>query len=226
MLGFNWIDTLPEHIRTEMLQKAKITTILNDHILYQEGDPITSVFQVINGQIKKSILTEAGQEILLYIYSKGELIADSAIVDSLPYPVTLISRGTTQLRVWSREDIGHFRRTYHDVEEAMIKQVNRRLRATLQLIKEILTLPVSLRIASRVNEISGIKELYSQDTQLILSQMDIGMMVGTTRQTVNKTLQQMKSLGLIESQYGKIKINDKNKLEEFIQENLRDNEEL
>lgn len=226
MLGFNWIDTLPEHIRTEMLQKAKISTILNDHILYQEGDPITSVFQIIDGQIKKSILTESGQEILLYVYSEGELIADSAVVDQLPYPVTLTSRGTTKLRVWQAEDIHYFRHKYVEVEEAMIQQVNRRLRAALQLVKEILTLPVSLRIASRVSQINGMKELYAQDTHLILSQMDIGMMVGTTRQTVNKTLQQMKALGLIESHYGKIKIRDKHKLEEFIQENLKDTDEI
>lgn len=224
MNGFNWIDELPPQLQTTVLRCAHPRTFADSKILYQKGDRVTEIFQIVSGAIRKCILTEDGQEVLLYIYRPGDIVADAPVADDERSPVTLTTRGETKLRAWSAGDLKLLREQHHEIETALARQLNRRLGVALQLIEELLTLPVTARIASRFTQLSGLQMPSSKGIDLLLSQVDISLMVGSTRQSVSRAVSELRRRGLIEALYGKITIKDLPGLYRYVREHHRSSE--
>lgn len=224
MRGFNWIDELSPQVRDAVLRCAHPRTVADSKILYQNGDRVTEIFQIVSGAIRKCILTEDGQEILLYVYGPGDIVADSPVASDESSPVTLTTRGETRLRVWKAGDLKLLRDQHREVDMALVRQIDRRLREALQLIEELLTLPVAARIASRFAQLSDLRKPSDRGIDLMLSQVDIGLMVGSTRQSVSRVVNELRELGLIEPLYGKIIIKDRSGLNRYVREHHRSSE--
>lgn len=221
MSGFNWVEDLKPHTRKALIERARIKIFPDGATIYSQGDPVTDVYQIISGEVRKSILTEDGQEALMYIYKSGDLIADSSLVDDDPYSVTLLTRGEVTARAWSVSDFAALRAAHHEIESSISAQSSRRLKETLKLVEELLTLPVAARIASRFLRLSKIGDGCVEGADLALSQADIGLMVGTTRQSVNRVVTELRKQGLIETDYGKVIIKDPAGLQRYISEQKR-----
>jgi CRP-like cAMP-binding protein len=99
MHGFNWIESLAGDERKAMMQRLHVRVVPASNTLFRQGDPVTEVYQ-ISGEVRQCILTEDGQEALMYIYRPGDVIGDSSCEDLEPYPVTVLSQGETVVRYW------------------------------------------------------------------------------------------------------------------------------
>ncbi|MHA5498429.1 Crp/Fnr family transcriptional regulator [Pseudomonas aeruginosa] len=221
MSGFNWVEDLKPEIRKVLMEKARIRVFPDGATIYAQGDPVTDVYQIISGEIRQSILTEDGQEVLMYIYKAGDLVADSSVVDDDPYSVTLVSRGEVVTRAWTVKDFAGLRSAYHEIESAISAQSSRRLKSTLKLVEELLTQPVAGRVASRFLRLSEMGAACAEGADLPLSQADIGLMVGTTRQSVNRVVTELRKLGLIDTDYGKVIVKDPEGLKRYISDHQR-----
>ncbi|HID9776581.1 TPA: Crp/Fnr family transcriptional regulator [Pseudomonas aeruginosa] len=221
MSGFNWVEDLKPEIRKALLERARIKIFPDGATIYSQGDPVTDVFQIISGEIRQCILTEDGQEVLMYIYKAGDLVGDSSVVDDDPYSVTILARGDVTARAWSIKDFAAIRTAHHEIESAISAQSSRRLKGTLKLVEELLTQPVAARVASRFLRLSEMGDFPIEGADLSLSQADIGLMVGTTRQSVNRVVTELRKLGLIDTDYGKVTIKDPDGLKRYISEHQR-----
>ncbi|MCC0473644.1 Crp/Fnr family transcriptional regulator [Pseudomonas aeruginosa] len=141
MSGFNWVEDLKPEIRKALLERARIKIFPDGATIYSQGDPVTDVFQIISGEIRQCILTEDGQEVLMYIYKAGDLVGDSSVVDDDPYSVTILARGDVTARAWSIKDFATIRTAHHEIEAAISAQSSRRLKSTLKLVEELLESP-------------------------------------------------------------------------------------
>lgn len=221
MSGFNWVEDLSSGVRKALLEKARIKSFQDGTTIYAQGDPVTDVFQIITGEIRQCILTEDGQEVLMYIYRPGDLVGDSSVVDDDPYAVTILCRGEVTTRAWSIKEFAALRSTYPEIEAAISAQSSRRLRSALKLLEELLTQPVAARVASRFFRLSEMIGASGDDVDLPLSQADIGLMVGSTRQSVNRVVTELRKLKLIETDYGKVVVKDSEGLKRYISEHQR-----
>lgn len=221
MSGFNWVEDLSPGVRKVLLKAARIKTFPDRATLCAQGGVVTDVFQIITGEIRKCILTHDGQEILVYVYKPGDLVGDSSVADDDPYSVTIVARGAVTARVWSKKDFAVLRASHHEIESAVSAQSSRRLRGALKLIEELLTQPVAARVASRFLQLSEMGEVTVEGADLPLSQADIGLMVGTTRQSVNRVVTELRKLGLIETDYGRVILKDPKGLKRYISEHQR-----
>jgi len=222
MIGFNWIDGLNPDVRSAVLSKARIKSFAEGSTIYQQGDPVVEVFQILHGEIRQCIFTEDGQEVLIYIYQPGDLVGDSSVSDGDPSSVSFIARGSVEVRAWGAKEFSELQTTYPDVATAVTSQLSRRLRGALRILEERLTQPVPARIASRffwlVDALGGPEH---GAVDIALSQADIGLMVGSTRQSVNRVITELRKLNLIETNYGKVKVIDAAGLRRYISEHQR-----
>ncbi|MCF5686830.1 Crp/Fnr family transcriptional regulator [Pseudomonas sp. PA-1-3F] len=221
MSGFNWVEDLSSGVRKALMEKARIKAFQDGATIYAQGDSVTDVFQIISGEIRQCILTEDGQEVLMYIYRPGDLVGDSSVVDGDPYSVTILSRGEVKTRAWSIKDFAVLRSTYPEIEAAISAQSSRRLRSSLKLLEELLTQPVAARVASRFFRLAEMIGASGDGIGLPLSQADIGLMVGSTRQSVNRVITELRKLKLIETNYGKVFVKDPEGLKRYISEHQR-----
>jgi CRP/FNR family cyclic AMP-dependent transcriptional regulator len=221
MIGFNWIEDLSPLTRNSVREKSRLRSVPGGTTLYQQYDPVIEVFQIVSGEVRQCILTADGQEVLIYIYKPGDVIGDSSIGDEEPYPVTYMTRGEPVLRVWTARDFNDLRATHHEIESAVAAQISRRLRGALRIIEELLTQPVAARVASRFLWLSEVQRSSNGTVNLTLSQSDIGLMVGSTRPNVNRVMKDLRELGLIETDYGKVVVKGVEGLRRYINDHRR-----
>ncbi|WP_440465703.1 Crp/Fnr family transcriptional regulator [Pseudomonas sp. YH-1] len=217
MSGFNWIEDLSSGVRAALHANARIRSYGDGTTIYRQGDPVIEVFQIIAGEIRQCIFTEDGQEVLIYIYQPGDMVGDSSVSDGDPSSVSFITRGEVQLRAWPVRDFNALLAAHPEAAAAVSAQLSRRLRGALRLLEELLTQPVPARIASRFFWISDAQ----RGTNIPLSQADIGLMVGSTRQSVNRVVTELRKLDLIETNYGKVTVKDPDGLRRYITANQR-----
>lgn len=206
--AFNWIDRLAPDTRAAMLAYSRERNASDGEVLCNQGQVPVEFYQIVSGEIRKIMLTEEGQEILLHIYGSGDVVADSALVDAEPLPVTVVARGAVRLRVWRVSDVAAMAHQYPDINAQLARQCALWLRESLELIKELVALPVSARVASRLASLSAMHRSLCGDDFLPLSQHDIGLMVGATRQTVNRIIGALRQKRLIETRKGRLYVSD------------------
>lgn len=221
MTGFNWIEDLSPSASEALREKSRIRSLPGGITLYRQRDPMTEVFQIVSGAVRQCILTADGQEVLIYIYRPGDVIGDSAVASNESYSINFITRGKSVLRVWGARDFNDLRARYHDIEAAIVAQTNRRLKGALQIIEELLTLPVAAGIASRFVSLAQMQKSEKVAVSLSLSQSDIGLMVGSARPNVNRAIRELRELGLIETDYGRILVKNREGLVRYINDHGR-----
>lgn len=214
--GFNWVEGLSPELSQRLLAQAKLRVVGDGTMVIRQGTPATEVYQVLSGELRQTILTEEGLEVLFYNYQVGDVVGDSSIADEEPYAVTLTARGATTLRVWAAKDFQNVRSSSHEMEIAIATQTSRRLRESLRIIEELLTQSSAARVASRLYWLADIQQASGQDAVISVSQTDIGLMAGSSRQNVNRVMNDLRKLGIIETGYGTIRVKDFEKLQQFI----------
>ncbi|MER0630284.1 Crp/Fnr family transcriptional regulator [Pseudomonas aeruginosa] len=221
MNGFNWLEELSPLVRDAMLAKAKVKALPDGTTISHQGDPATEVWQIVRGEIRQCILTEDGQEVLMYIYQPGDLVGDTTVSGGILHSVTLVTKGQVKLRAWSAKDFSDLKVTYAEIGAAVTEQFSRRLLAVIRILEELLTQPVAARIASRIFWLSNMQCVSEQQGMLSISQADLGLMVGSTRQSVNRVVTELRNLKLIETVYGKVMVKDRDGLKRYISEHQR-----
>lgn len=214
--GFNWIDDLSAPARTAMHAAASIHDVAAGTLLCQQGDRQQEFYQIITGQIRQFVVTFEGDEVLVYLYRNGDVVGDIVVLDREPYPVSIAAQGKVKLRVWSLAAFEPLRAAHPEVDAAIALQMARRLRSVLARLEEISTLSVGRRVTQRLLSLMKITGAH----QLDLSQADLALAAGTSRQTVNKVLQSLRKQGLIESRYGGITILVPDGLRNYRDDNL------
>lgn len=206
--GFNWIENLGPATREALMARARDRKLPNATVLYRQGDATAELFQIVSGEIRMFVLDEDGQEALIYIYGRGDVVADSSAIDRDPYPATIATRGETRLKVWSVDDFRELRAEFPEIDALLALQMSRRLRGLLVLIQELVTLSMPARVAARIASLAQLQGKAGVDVALSLSQADLSLMVGATRQSINHVLNDLKGRELIGTRYGQIQVKD------------------
>lgn len=194
-----------------MLDAGSLRTFSDGVLLGQQGDATQEFYQIVSGRNRQFMLTAEGGEVLIYLYRPGDVVGDSAAVDDAPYPVSIAAQGAVTARVWSLRGFAGLRVLYPEIETALARQMARRLRGVLTRVQDLSTLPVPARIASRLLYLMTM----TGSSRLELSQADLALTAGTSRQTANGVLHKLRKSGLIEHCYGRITIRDPSGLERF-----------
>jgi CRP/FNR family transcriptional regulator len=180
-------------------------------LLCQQGEQATKFYQIVSGKIRQFILTPHGSEVLVYLYGDGDVVGDFAAVEPLPYPVNIAAQTEVKLRVWSLKAFAPIRHEFPEIDAALAVQMAKRLRAVLIRMEEMSTLGVPARVAGRL--LSIMQTAGSMELQL--SQADLALSIGASRQTVNEVLNTLRRRKLIACQYGVITVLDAEGLQRF-----------
>ena len=141
------------------------------------------------------------------------MVGDLACVDAHPYPIFVEAMTPCQLEFISTKAFTKLRASYPDINAALLTHFARVSRTLINMMEVTFLGDVNARVASRIAFLS--REYGAQ--KLTLSQTDLGLMVGLSRQATNAALKYLTDQGLIHTHYGKIEILDFEKLVQFIE---------
>ena len=180
--------------------------------LYQEGKRPKFLYYLIKGKVKGYKTHEDGKEYITDIFSAGDFIGYSALIENNSYDNNAVILEETEILHIPREDF--LQMVYGDINVA-----NRFIRIITQNVKEkeerLLNLAYSslrIRVARSLVDIHRKYNTENSSNPIEISRDDIAHYVGTATESLIRTLSDFKSENLIEIKDGKIKILNEEKL--------------
>lgn len=209
----SWLDNLSQQTRQAMSKSARKMTLSRGQTLYERKAEPTGIFLILDGHVRLTFQSSSGTHHLLKIGAPGGVVGDLACVDGSTYPVFVEAMTPCTLEFIPKKTIESLRAEHPDINAALLVHFSRLSRTMINMMEVTFLGDINARVASRIAFLS--REYGSQN--ITLSQTDLGLMVGLSRQATNAALKDLANLGLIKTQYGKIDILDFDALVHFIE---------
>jgi CRP/FNR family cyclic AMP-dependent transcriptional regulator len=197
----------------EAFDKIKHATVFpEDATIFMEGQMPRGIFVLCQGQAKLSTSSREGKTFILRIAKPGEVLGLHAVVASTAYELTAETMQPCQLDFVQREDFMRFLREHGDASLRAAQQVSRDCREAYDVIRSIgLSHSVSARVAKFLLESTaeGTPEKGSVHTKLALTHEELAQLIGTSRETISRTLAEFKRQCILELKGCNLTIHDR-----------------
>ena len=184
--------------------------------LFLEKQEPRGVFVLCAGQVKLSISSGAGKKLILSIAKAGEILGLMAAMSGSPYEVTAETLHSCQVAFLRRDDFLRFIARHPEAYQGVVKQLSTLYSGACEQLR-IVGLSASARekLARLLLDWSADAKDTKQRTQvkLPLTHEEIAEFIGTTRETVSRTLSEFKSRQLVALQGSTLMISNRPALE-------------
>jgi CRP/FNR family transcriptional regulator len=185
-------------------------------LLFLEKQDPRGVFVLCAGQMKLSISSSAGKILILRIAKPGEILGLMAAMSGSPYEVTAETIHPCQVAYVRRDDFLRFVAKHPEVYQGVVKQLTSLYDGACEQLRTVgLSASAHERLARLLLNWSANVEPTQQGTQITvpLTHEEIAEFLGTTRETVTRTLSDFKTRNLLKLQGSTMMISNRAALE-------------
>lgn len=211
-----WFTQLPANVQVLLAENAVLKTYQKRQILQAIGDHESAALHlVITGTMRVCNINASGHGVTLAHLSSGDWFGEISILDDNPRTHDAWTMNKVTLLSIPRSVIIQTAQLHPILYKHLALITCQRIRKAFDWINNATSLNTSARLASMI--IGSIESYGTQvgndiKIDLRLSQEELGFMLGTTRQTINKIIQQWQKQAVIDMHYGFITIKDKDQL--------------
>ena len=168
------------------------------------------MFRVVEGAVRLFYLNEDGQEFVHNIYMPRDWFGVSTLIDGEPRAQMAQAQTDVVLDILSSQSFEAFRNLDPAFDRALMRWLSRDVRLLINRVNSVVFEPLPSRLAWRI--VKAAAQTESGELIAKMSQSDLAAMVDASRQRVNTILGEFQSEGLVELNYGFIKILDRTRL--------------
>lgn len=192
-----------------LLAHATVRRFSAGQRVFGKGEPGCTMMAVLAGRVKICSPSLEGKEVVLRVVNPGEIFGEVAILDGQERLADAVAMGNTQLVVIDRRHIIPVLRAHPDMSLRLMTVLCDRLRRTTAQVEDAIFLDAPARLAKQLLALARLYGVATPDglrIELKLSQSQIGSMVGTSRESINKQLRDWTKDGIIRVEDGLITI--------------------
>jgi CRP-like cAMP-binding protein len=186
--------------------------------VFREGEPGAFVYAVVEGQVKLTVATSAGRDVLVGIKSAGDSFGELAALDGRARSATATAIQPTVLAALDAASFLELLEARPGAAVEMLRQLATYLRAANQRVSASAADDTVARAARQLLELADrYAEHHACDTaiELSISQDDLAAWIGTTRESAARALSKFRAAGCITTGRGRITITDAATLRTF-----------
>lgn len=201
---FQW---LPEEARIEFDAAARRRRCSQGEFIYGQGEPGSEMYRLVSGAVRLSVTRSDGRELLYLNFQPGDCFGVSTLIDGEGRPQMAEAREELELQVLGRAEFNRFRARYREFDDALLRLVTRHMRLLSGFFEDSNLEDVNARVASRIiSNVGSFGRPCDDGIELAisLSQAELALMVGSTRQTVNRVVQNFQKEGLVSIRNGRL----------------------
>ncbi len=211
------------HLNEEELNIInKITRIKKykkDEIIFFEGEKGDYIYIIKKGKVKMLKMNQNGDEQILNIFKKDDILAEVILFDKENYPATAIALSEVELFTINSRELSKIFMDHPQITVKVMKVMSSRLRRAQQNIRDFGLKDSKSRLASLLYHLAerhGDKKENEISISLFLTQKELANMIGTTRETVSRTLKSIEKQNIISTSRQKIVVNSIEKLKKLM----------
>jgi CRP/FNR family transcriptional regulator len=188
-------------------------------VLFLENQDPRGVFVLCEGEVKLSISSSAGKTLILRVAKPGEILGLMAILSGKPYEVTAETLRPCQIAFVRRDDFLRFVAQHPEASQGMVRQLSSNYHGACEQLR---TVGLSVSAAERLARLLLAWSTGAEETDLgtritlPLTHEEIAEFIGSTRETVTRTLSDFRNRHLVTVNGSTLLISNRAALENLV----------
>ena len=195
----------------------KVKALKKKTEVFAEGDVPLNVYFVKSGSVKTFKANPDGKELIMHLYVANDFFGFEPILENSSYKESAVAMQDTELVSISRHDFITMIQHHPDVSKSFIGLLCKKVAEREAQLLNLAYNSIRQRTAEALLKAETLKDAKSV---IAISRDDLSKMVGTAAESVIRVLSEFKDEGLIETEGGKIKILQPQKLEKVVRWNV------
>lgn len=168
-------------------------------VIFHQGDPGDACHIVSDGSVKIALESDEGEEAILATLRPTQAFGELALLDGAPRSASAVALEPTETWTLPRDALRQLLDADPGLRDSLLLAVAGALRRLTVQVEELHFLDLAGRLATRLGRLA--RERDSDASSVTLdwpyTQSDLASMIGGTRQTVNRLLNQLVDDGLV-----------------------------
>lgn len=184
-------------------------------IIFFENDDYGGLYLLVSGRVKLSMLSPEGKEKVLNILQEGDIMGEISFFDLDPHPISAEAMEKARIVIIPREKLEEIITNKPDLALKIIESLAKKTRLLTSQVRELVFHDAAGRMASLLRRFAddfGVEINGGKMIDLILTHKEIANLIGSSRVTVTKTMNNFINEGIIKMYKRKIVIIDEEKL--------------
>jgi CRP/FNR family transcriptional regulator, cyclic AMP receptor protein len=197
----NFFCALPRESLAAFNQVKHAAVFPEGAVIFLEGQTPRGIFMLCQGQAKLSTAARDGKTFILRIAKAGEVLGLHAVVTGRRYELTVETMQPCQLDFASREDFLRFLKEHGDACLHAAQHISRDYQDACDVVRSVgLAHSISERLAKFLLESSAEGQVANGvvRTKLALTHEDISQLIGTSRESITRTLSEFRKMEIVE----------------------------
>jgi len=202
-----WLSTQPPGFQETIASLGRWVTLPAGTRIYSAGDPSDALIGLEQGNIDVLIAISGEEECTFYRAGPGDWLGDGGLLFGEARQLSLET--VTPVRIFNVPQISlrqHLARQPADWRYLFHLATNRMMMAA-DLVSTLIALPPQARVARQL------MRLHKKDGNVMSKQEDLAKLVGMSRATFRRAIEQLVETRAIETKYGRLTILDISKVE-------------
>lgn len=197
----------------QYFEKAGIKDTYHPHdIIYMQEDDSTNIYLIVKGRVRVYNISLTGEEITFEILDKGRIFGESSVFQNSSRPTTVTAISDVELISCRLDDLYPYLSESKELTVSLLQHMSQTCDHVTSLLKKAYTYNRYEKIASFLLEQPHTQIPYS----ISYTHEEMSTIVGLSRVTITKVLNEFVKKGYIQNKYRRIVIIDVNGLEDIL----------
>jgi CRP-like cAMP-binding protein len=174
--------------------------------IFVKGDPGSRLYVVCTGTVKISVPSADGNDAVFNLIGEHEIFGEIALLDGGPRTADATAMTDCHLMVIERREFLQLVRSQPDIAVKIMEVLCARLRHTYEQVENALFLDGPGRLAKVLLRLA--KDRQVSHGRVIITQREIGQMIGMSRESTNKQLRNWEDRNWVRLERGGIVVID------------------
>jgi CRP/FNR family transcriptional regulator/CRP/FNR family cyclic AMP-dependent transcriptional regulator len=207
MVDFHLLKKVPLFSSLSESELAKLARLVvnrtypKESVIFFEQDEGDSLFIMNTGKVKVAKISDEGKEIILAVLSAGDFFGDMSLLDGEPRSATVIALEDTEVYTLRRQEFLTMIRESPQTAVELLAELSHRIREANRKIGNLALLDVYGRLARMLIDFAHTEGRDIGQGRIAFrrpTHQAIANMIGTSRETVTRTLGDLHRRGYIE----------------------------
>lgn len=187
--------------------------------IFFQGSSGNMLYIIVSGQVRIYTLSEMGQELSMTIFRAGDFFGELSLLDERPRSASAQAMLPTRTLTLDRDKFLHMVMVCPAITVAVLETLATRLRSSTVYAERLASYSAGQRIVHQLLTLATYSALPGQritSKELHVTQDDLASLSGTTRETVNCVLSNLRDRGLVQVDRARIRILNPDELERLL----------
>lgn len=173
-------------------------TFRKKDIIFLEGQAAFDMYYVMKGEIKTYKVNHEGKELITGFHNPGSYLGYIPLIEEKPHHESAEALEDSEIAIIPKQDFLELINSSRTFGQKFIRLLSQNIIATGNRLLDIAYQSVRQRVAGALLKANQISHHGSEKDFIIMTRKDISNVIGTTTESLNRTLADFRDEGLIE----------------------------